>query len=140
MDNPPLSLKRTRSNGLGRVGPSHDERTLFLLDYVCAIAHYVCVFMRYMLFRTAEFNEWLAAQSESTRRQIEARLLRLSGDGHFGTVHRFGEITELKWKSGLRVYTTVRNPKVIVLLGGNKNGQDKDIRKAKKILGEIDRA
>jgi putative component of toxin-antitoxin plasmid stabilization module len=40
----------------------------------------------------------------------------------------------LKWKSGLRVYAH-RNEAtlMIVLLGGNKNGQNKDIRQAQKI-------
>jgi putative addiction module killer protein len=45
---------------------------------------------------------------------------------------------ELKWKSGLRVYTARVGQMVIVVLGGgNKNGQDKDIQKAKKVLGKI---
>jgi hypothetical protein len=49
-------------------------------------------------------------------------------------------ITELRWKSGLRVYSAERISNLILLLGGNKNGQDKDIRKAKRLLSQIDGA
>jgi putative addiction module killer protein len=44
-------------------------------------------------------------------------------------------ILELKWKNGRRVYyATIPEKKILLLLGGNKNGQDKDIRQAKKIF------
>ncbi len=64
------------------------------------------------------------------------RLARIREDGHFGTKKDFDSgVSELKWISGRRVYYAiipVRN--VIVLIGGNKNGQNKDIKQAEKIL------
>jgi putative addiction module killer protein len=64
-------------------------------------------------------------------------LTRIEQEGHFGIVNRFMGITELKWSSGLRVYTAEIKPAIFVLLGGNKNGQEKDIKRAKKILDQI---
>ena len=87
--------------------------------------------------KTDTFARWYSGLDKHTQRIVDARLTRIEQEGHFGTVNRFGGITELKWASGLRVYTGVMEPDVFVLLGGNKNGQDKDVRQAKKILGEI---
>ena len=91
------------------------------------------------VLRTAAFSEWYQDLDGRTQLLIDARIERIVSEGHFGTVRRFEGITELKWTSGLRVYSAERYPNVILLLGGNKNGQDKDIRKAKRLLGEIDR-
>ncbi len=103
---------------------------------------YVCVmpYNRYRVFRlfkTETFADWYKDLDVHTQKIVYARLTRIEQEGHFGTVNRFDGITELKWKSGLRIYTAVLAPNVFVLLGGNKNGQEKDIRKAKKILGKI---
>ncbi len=40
---------------------------------------------------------------------------------------------EFKWKNGLRIYFVFKKKKLILLSGGSKNGQKKDIDKAKKI-------
>jgi len=92
----------------------------------------------YEIYRTAEFEEWFAEQTEKTRIVVDARLQRIAVDGHFGTINTFDGLIELKWTSGLRVYTHRSGSRmIIVLLGGNKNGQDRDIRKAKKLLAKI---
>ena len=47
-------------------------------------------------------------------------------------------LIELRWLNGIRVYSFLWGDSVIIALyGGNKNGQDKDIRKAKKIRDEV---
>ncbi len=52
--------------------------------------------------------------------------------------HFFDGIIELKWKSGLRIYTArIGKVVIIVLAGGTKNGQSKDIKKAKKLLEKV---
>jgi len=89
------------------------------------------------IIKTKTFAVWYRRLDKHTKRIIDARLTRIEQEEHFGTVNRFEGITELKWTSGLRVYTAVIKPNVFVLLGGNKNGQEKDIKKAKKILDEI---
>jgi len=71
-----------------------------------------------------------------SRVQIADRLSNIEDYGHFGK-HKDLEdgICELKWKNGRRVYYAIIPEKnIILLLGGNKNGQSKDITWAKKIL------
>ena len=93
---------------------------------------------KFEIFRTKAFTEWYEALDRNNQWLVDARLERIQNEGHFGTVNRFAGLLELKWKSGLRVYTALRNPRILVLVGGNKNGQNKDISKAKKLLSEID--
>jgi len=90
--------------------------------------------MRYQIVSTPEFDAWLAGLDPVTRGLVVQRLARVREDGHFGFVNRFDGIVELKWTAGLRVYGAVIEPRYIALYGGNKNGQSRDIRKAKKIL------
>lgn len=54
-------------------------------------------------------------------------------DGHFGHIRDLGDdVCELKFNDGRRIYyTIIPINNVILLLGGCKNGQDRDIRKAK---------
>ena len=94
--------------------------------------------LKFQVLRSQEFNEWFEAQAEATQGLILARLHRISVEGHFGFTNYFDDLIELKWKSGLRVYTARIGQMVIVVLGGgNKNGQTKDIKKAKKLLSKI---
>lgn len=68
--------------------------------------------------------------------QIEKRLNKIKEEGYFGHIRDLGdELVELKFNDGRRIYyTTIPVNNVILLLGGNKNGQDSDIRKAKNII------
>ena len=94
--------------------------------------------MNFEIVKTAEYEEWFDDQSLKTKVIIDARLQRIALDGHFGTINTFEGLIELKWKSGMRVYTYRHETRtLIILLGGNKNGQNRDIRKAKKILAQI---
>ena len=87
---------------------------------------------------TEEFKRWLAEQDTLTKSAIQIRLVRISAEGVFGFFRFFDGIIELKWRSGLRVYTArLSKFEIIVLFGGNKNGQDRDIKKTKKILKKV---
>jgi putative addiction module killer protein len=91
----------------------------------------------YRIYRVPEFREWFDQQTEKSKAQIDDRLLRIQDEGYFGvykSVDESGVIWELKWKNGRRIYFSfIPEKKVLCLLGGNKNGQDKDIRKAKSL-------
>lgn len=91
----------------------------------------------YQIHRIPEFRIWFDDQSEKARVQIDARLSKIQIEGHFGdnkSVSDDDEVWELKWKNGRRIYFTyIPEKKILLLLGGNKNGQDKDIRKAKAL-------
>ena len=92
----------------------------------------------YKIFPTPEYEEWLSEETQKSRLQIEDRLLKISRDGYFGDhkeVDPICEIWELKWKNGRRIYYAhFAKNNLLLLLGGNKNGQTKDITKAKNIL------
>jgi putative addiction module killer protein len=68
-----------------------------------------------------------------------ARLERIEEYGHFGITNFLGDsLAELKWKNGTRVYFIILRPRkdktILVLLGGNKNSQVSDIRRARKLI------
>jgi len=83
-------------------------------------------------------------QTIKEQAQIQARIARIRTDGHFGIAKKLAEsLAELKWGNGRRIYFTLTKDNdedgniIILLIGGNKNTQDKDIRKAKSILKKI---
>jgi len=93
--------------------------------------------MKYEIVTAAEFDAWLELQQPKIRTIIKARLDLIS-IGHFGDHKRFEGLIELRWKNGIRVYSFIWGSAVVVALnGGNKNGQDRDIKKAKKIKSDI---
>ena len=90
----------------------------------------------YELHKTQEFEKWLLEQPLKARLQIEERFLHIICEGHFGNYKRLTDhILELKWANGRRVYYAyLAEYNILLLLGGNKNGQSKDINQTKKIL------
>lgn len=93
--------------------------------------------MRFTIERSEDFEEWLNTLNAKQAGVIYSRLSRIELYGHFGVYKYLGDyIYELKWKSGLRIYYTyLAETKIIMLLGGNKNGQKKDIKKARSLIG-----
>ena len=68
--------------------------------------------------------------------RVDQRLQRLA-DGNPGFHKRFDRLLELKWKTGtmgsFRVYCYDRDG-ILLLLGGHKDTQSKDIESAKRLL------
>ncbi|MEO5970628.1 MAG: type II toxin-antitoxin system RelE/ParE family toxin [Bdellovibrionia bacterium] len=89
------------------------------------------------ILKTAEFEHWLDKLPPKTRIIVLTRLDMLS-IGHLGDHKRFEGLLELHWKNGTRVYGFYWGSSIVVAVyGGNKNGQDRDIKKAKKIRDEV---
>ena len=87
--------------------------------------------------RTAEFKKWFDKQTEKSKTQVDARLKNIEFHSYFGDHKSLGgKLLELRWKNGRRVYYTLltTDSLTLVLLGGIKNGQKKDIEKARKLL------
>lgn len=81
------------------------------------------------------FVEWLEHLNDrQARARIEARLARVAA-GNFGDVESVGEgVSELRidWGPGYRVYFSQLGQVIVLLLcGGDKRTQQKDIRRAK---------
>lgn len=92
----------------------------------------------YQILRTPEYRDWFDDQTEKSKAQIDDRLSKIQDEGYFGdhkSVGEKNEVGELRWKNGRRLYFAYfPERKILLLLGGNKNGQDKDIRKAKSLF------
>lgn len=91
------------------------------------------------LIRSESFDRWLSGlRDRRAIARIAARLDRLAA-GNPGDVEPVGEgISELRinYGPGYRVYFIQRGPVLVILLcGGDKSTQSKDIRQA-KILAE----
>jgi len=79
------------------------------------------------------YKSWFDALKDKTRQlKIEARLARVRA-GNFGDYKGVGEgVKELKFNDGTRVYVGEDGPSIVILLcGGDKSSQKKDIKLAK---------
>lgn len=94
--------------------------------------------MKYQILETEEFADWFKEQTAKSQLQIAKRLDKVKDEGHFGDHKSVRDnIWELRWQNGRRVYyTMIPIDQVLVLIGGNKNGQTKTINQAEKIYGE----
>ena len=93
------------------------------------------------LRRTAQFIDWLVnLRDVQARARIAKRLDRLV-DGNFGDVRSVGGgVSELcfTFGPGYRVYFTVRDRQVVILLcGGDKQTQSDDIDRAVAMAKEL---
>jgi putative addiction module killer protein len=92
----------------------------------------------YTIATTEEYDEWYDEQSSKSKLQVDSRLLKIQDEGHFGVTKDLEEdLYELKWKNGRRIYYAyLEEENILLLLGGNKNGQNKDINHARNILSK----
>lgn len=92
--------------------------------------------MRKLIETTEEFVDWLDRQPEKAQAQIEKRLLMIQIYGFFGDCkYLHNGLFELRWKNGRRVYFSKKTSnKILLLLGGLKNEQEKQIKKARNML------
>jgi putative addiction module killer protein len=92
--------------------------------------------------QTRTFMEWRAGLRDSVARmRIGARIDRLSF-GNFGDVKPVGDgVSELRldFGPGYRIYFVQRGDVLVILLcGGDKSSQGRDIAKAKQMAQELD--
>lgn len=102
--------------------------------------------MRYIIYETEEYEEWFIDQPLKNQTIIDKRVKNIIKEGYFGDRKNVSEydkgitkdkIHELRWDDGKRVYFgELKTDQILLLYGGNKNGQTKDINKAKKIFTE----
>jgi len=94
--------------------------------------------------KTNEFDKWLRKLKDlKSKAKILFRIQKIENDGHFGDCKPVGNgIKELRinFAKGYRVYFKEKDGKVIVLLiGGDKSTQQKDIAKAKVIWEKLNK-
>ncbi|MFN3312224.1 MAG: type II toxin-antitoxin system RelE/ParE family toxin [Hyphomonas sp.] len=91
--------------------------------------------------QTERFKDWLETLRDNNARiRIAARIRRMEG-GNFGDVEPVGEgVSEMRihYGPGYRVYFVQQGREVVVLLaGGDKSTQARDITKAKDMAKEL---
>jgi len=96
----------------------------------------------YIIEKTDEFDKWLRKLKDLKAKAIILfRIQRIENDEHFGDYKPVGSgIRELKidYAKGYRVYFKESDGKIIILLiGGDKSTQQRDIEKAKEILKRL---
>jgi putative addiction module killer protein len=95
------------------------------------------------IIRTEEFSEWLKNLKDSVAKaRITRHLEKVAKDGLFGNIGPVGDgVSEFKFHfgPGYRVYFIQRGEEVIVVLGGGtKAGQQRDIDDAKSLASSIE--
>lgn len=96
----------------------------------------------YEVYKTDEFARWFKKlRDRQAKSRILARIDRLE-QGHFGDVESVGDgVSELRvfCGPGYRIYFTRRSSVVVILLaGGDKSSQIKDIAKAKELAQQLE--
>jgi putative addiction module killer protein len=90
---------------------------------------------------TAEFDKWLSSLSDRAGAAAIAVRIRRLGAGNPGNVRAVGDgLSELKvdFGPGYRVYFKRTGREIVVLLcGGDKSTQGKDIRRAKVLASQL---
>lgn len=95
-----------------------------------------------VIAQTEDFAKWLKALRDPVgRRAILRRLARIISTDHFGDHAGVGEgVSELRVDvgPGYRVYYTVHDGRIVLLLcGGDKDSQDRDIKRAKEMAASL---
>ena len=96
----------------------------------------------FFIEKTKEFDKWLKKLNDiKAKSKILFRIQKLEKDEHFGDCKPVGDgISELRinFAKGYRVYFKEKDGKIIILLiGGVKSSQIKDIEKAKEIWKKL---
>ena len=96
----------------------------------------------YFIEKTAEFEKWFRKLNDlRAKAKILFRLQKLENEEYFGDCKSVGDgISELKinYAKGYRIYFKEIDGKIIILLiGGDKSTQQKDIEKAKDIWDKL---
>ncbi|WP_043739463.1 type II toxin-antitoxin system RelE/ParE family toxin [Thioalkalivibrio nitratireducens] len=94
------------------------------------------------VYKTEEFARWFRKlRDRQAKARIQARIDRLE-QGNFGDVESVGDgIHELRifCGPGYRVYFTQLSSVIVILLtGGDKGSQSKDIAKAKELAQKLE--
>jgi putative addiction module killer protein len=93
--------------------------------------------VKYEIHTTAIFDKWASSLKDHHADMAIAMRLDRSANGNLGDVKSVGDgVSEMRIfiGKGYRLYFTIKNGKVIVLLcGGDKSSQQRDIQKAKEL-------
>lgn len=92
----------------------------------------------FLIRKTVEFDKWFRKlKDRKAKARILVRIQRIEENGNFGDCQPIGDgLSELRihYAKGYRVYIKEHNEQIVLLLaGGDKSTQSKDIAKAKML-------
>ena len=94
----------------------------------------------FRLIQTTHFSRWLGGLKDHRAKAAIVFRLKQVAAGHWGDVKNVGGgVSELRWHigPGYRVYFTRRGEHLVLLLaGGDKSSQTRDIAKAQELAKE----
>jgi len=94
----------------------------------------------YIIKETEIFSKWLLKLKDIKGKVSILRRIKRVSQGNFGDCKFVGDsVSELRITTGpgYRIYYTQKGSEIIILLiGGDKSSQSKDIEKAKKLVKE----
>lgn len=97
--------------------------------------------MQYNIKETELFSKWLKKLKDIKAKVAILRRIDRMRLGNFGDHKGLGEnLSELRITTGVgyRVYYTIKDDEIIILLiGGDKSSQSEDIKKAKELAKEL---
>ncbi|MBY6062968.1 type II toxin-antitoxin system RelE/ParE family toxin [Pseudidiomarina sediminum] len=92
--------------------------------------------------KTSEFHDWLLGLKDPRARIAIIKRLTRAINGNFGDSAGLSNgLSEMRVfvGKGYRIYYTIQNKQLVILLcGGHKGTQKKDIERAKKLLVELE--
>ena len=99
-------------------------------------------FNMYFIEKTTDFDKWFRKLKDlRAKAKILFRIQKLENEEHFGDFKPIGNgINELKinYAKGYRIYFKETEGKIIILLiGGDKSTQQKDIEKANEVWNKL---
>jgi putative addiction module killer protein len=85
------------------------------------------------------FKKWFAGLENKAKTQIIRRFAQVT-TGNLGD-HKYlrEKVSELRFRDGHRIYYTMISPDMLLLLGGTKSSQNRDIERAIKWLKELEK-
>lgn len=94
------------------------------------------------VIETRPFADWMASLKDlKTRARIAERLRRIAISGSLGDYKNIGDgLSELRFHfgPGYRVYFCRRGAEIVILLGGgDKGSQSRDVKAAKALAKEV---
>lgn len=95
----------------------------------------------YRIAKSGLYQKWVKKQPKELVLRIAVRLQRIA-EGNFGDHKWFGDIGELRFSfgKGYRLYYTIRQQEIVLLLlGGDKSSQERDIKTARMMLKKLEK-
>jgi putative addiction module killer protein len=113
----------------------------FTLDSLYSIGYIITMIT---VRETETFKKWIRSLKDRITQSVIAARIRRISVGNFGDSRPVGDgISELRidYGPGYRLYFTRKGQEIVILLcGGDKSTQSKDIESAKQIANNIEEA